>query len=263
MLQINEAFYHLQGKDIFVQKRHAHNEIELIQVVNGNGMVLKNDKSYPLQSQHIYVIDARNAHIVYPQPEDCKDYIRNKIVIDADSFEDFFQNIGIYDKIKVLFDSAPVSTADAPHIDRLYKTIHRLANAEQGFAHGYIIEILHWVYSQKGQGKQDPENTTIQKILDYISLKDGVTSLNEISNALYLNKFYICHYFKEKTGHNLSDYISEKKYEYAVKLLVNTTYPMEEIATKCGYCATSSFIRFFKSKSSLSPSQFRKKKRFP
>ena len=64
VLKINEAFYHLQGKDLFVQKNHSHNEIEFIQVIEGNGLVLKNDKTFLLQSHHIYVIDARNAHIV-------------------------------------------------------------------------------------------------------------------------------------------------------------------------------------------------------
>ena len=265
MLQINEAFYHLQGKDMFVQKNHSHNEIELIQVVNGNGMVLKNDRSYPLQSQHIYVIDARNAHIVYPQPEDCKDYIRNKIVIDADSFVAFCKEIGIYDTVAELFDAAPVATADYPYIDGLYQIICSAVNskgpAEYGFAQGYIIELLHWIHSHKDLGGQYLQNTTVQKIVDFVSHKNGITSLQEISTALYLNKFYICHIFKDKTGQNLSDYICEKKYEQAVKLLLGSAYTIDEIAGKCGYSATSSFIRFFKSKSGLSPSLFRKKKR--
>ena len=49
MLKINEYFYHLQGKDLFVHKNHYHNEIEFIQVINGNGVVLKNDKTYILK----------------------------------------------------------------------------------------------------------------------------------------------------------------------------------------------------------------------
>ena len=53
MMQINEAFYHLQGKDMFVQKNHSHNEIELIQVINGNGIVIKNDSTFELKSQYI------------------------------------------------------------------------------------------------------------------------------------------------------------------------------------------------------------------
>ena len=105
MLQINEYFYHLQGKDLFVQKNHSHNEIEFIQVIEGNGLVLKNDKTFLLQSHHIYVIDARNAHIVYPQPDDCNNYIRNKIVVNADSLMNFYTNIGMEKVVKKLFNA--------------------------------------------------------------------------------------------------------------------------------------------------------------
>ena len=123
MLQINEYFYHLQGKDLFVHKNHSHNEIEFIHVISGNGLVLKNDKTYILQSQQLYVIDARKTHIVYPQPEDCKDYIRNKIVIDADSFMEFYGNMGMEKILYKLFNSKPIPTSTNPKIDKIYKTV--------------------------------------------------------------------------------------------------------------------------------------------
>lgn len=261
MMQINEAFYRLQGKDMFVQKNHSHNEIELIQVINGNGIVIKNDSTFELKSQYIYVIDARNAHIVYPQPEDCRNYIRNKIVIEADSFERFCKSIGIYDILDSLFNGAPVSTKYNPNIDLLYKEICELVSSAKtesiGFAHGYIVELLHWVYSQKDSGRYW-QDTTIQKVLNIISEKKGITSLDEISEALHMNKFYVCHMFKNKTGRNISDYISDKRFENAVKMLKESTRSVEEIAFECGFSAASSFTRFFKNKIGISPLEFRK-----
>ena len=264
MLQINEAFYHLQGKDMFVQKNHSHNEIEIIQVINGNGIVIKNDSTYELKSQYIYVIDARNAHIVYPQSEDCNDYIRNKIVIEADSFERFCKSIGIYEVLESLFNGAPISTKYNPNIDLLYKEIYELVNLAKresiGFAYGYIVQLLHWVCSQKDGDGRYRQNTTIQKVLNIISEKKGITTLDEISEALHMNKFYVCHMFKNKTGRNISDYISDKRFENAVKLLKDSTCSVEEIAFECGFSAASSFARFFKSRTGVSPSKFRKGK---
>lgn len=261
MLQINEVFYHLQGKDMFVQKNHSHNEIELIQVINGNGIVIKNDSTFELKSQYIYVIDARNAHIVYPQPEDCCNYIRNKIVIEADSFERFCKSIGIYDLLDSLYNGVPVSTKYSPKIDLLYKEIYELVSCAQtestGFAHGYIVELLHWIYSQKDGGRYW-HDTTIQKVLNIISDKKGITSLDEISKTLHMNKFYVCHMFKNKTGRNISDYISDKRFENAIKMLKESTHSVEEIAFECGFSAASSFTRFFKNKSGVSPLEFRK-----
>lgn len=264
VLKITEAFYHLQGKDMFVQKNHSHNEIEIIHVVNGNGIVIKNDSTYNLKSQHIYIIDARNVHIVYPQPEDCKEYVRNKIVIDADSFEYFCKNIGIDNLLESLYNGVPASTMYNTNIDILYKKICELVNSGQeeaiGFAHGYIIELLHWVVTNTDGAGLYSQDTTIQKILSIISEKKGITSLNQISDMLHMNKFYVCHMFKNKTGHNLSEYISDKIYENAVKMLKESTFSMEKIAFECGFSAASSFTRFFKSKSGISPSQFRKEK---
>ncbi|MBQ9978141.1 MAG: helix-turn-helix transcriptional regulator [Clostridia bacterium] len=265
MLKINEAFYHLQGKDMFVHKSHSHNEIELIEVVKGAGTVIKNDKTYELKSRYIYIIDARNVHIVYPQPEDCRDYIRNKIVIDADSFEEFCKNIGIIDLLENLFNGAPVSSEYTPEIDLLYKKICSLVNMEdaisKGFAHGYIIQLLNVVYSLSKEAQNYSKDTTIQKILSIVADKKGIISLEEISEELHMSKFYVSHMFKNKTGRNISHYISDKVYENAVKMLKENIYSIEEIAFQCGFSAAPAFTRFFKNKSGVSPTLFRKMNR--
>ena len=261
MLKINEVFYRLKGKDIFVHKSHSHNEIELIEVVSGSGTVIKNDMTFELKSRHIYVIDARNAHIVYPQPEDCNDYVRNKIVIDADSFELFCKNIGISNLLETLFNGAPVSTEYNTEVDLLYKKISELVELGNkisiGFAHGYIVELLHKIYSLSKDGNGYSQKSTIQTILSIIADKKGITSLEEISQELHMNKFYVSHMFKEKTGRNISSYISDKLYENLVKKLKESDDSLENIAFECGFSATSSLTRFFKHKSGISPSQFR------
>ena len=262
MLKINEYFYHLQGKDSFVHKNHSHNEIEFIQVINGNGIVLKNDKTYIMKSQYIYVIDARNAHIVYPQPEDCTDYIRNKLVIDADTFTEFCQKTGMGGILYKLFNGEPVSTAVNPEIDKIYKTVCELCASKKeeniAFAHGYVTELIHWIYSHSQIRTQDEARGPLQKMLAVINEKDGVTSLHEISGILHLDKHYLCRLFKEKTGITLSEYLSDKIFGKSRKLLESTSYSMEEIARECGFSSAASFTRFFKNKCGMPPSKFRK-----
>jgi len=262
MLQINEYFYHLQGKDLFVHKNHSHNEIEFIHVISGNGLVLKNDKTYILQSQQLYVIDARKTHIVYPQPEDCKDYIRNKIVIDADSFMEFYGNMGMEKILYKLFNSKPISTSTNPKIDKIYKTVYELCSTQKredvAFAHGYITELIHWLYANSQLNTNDATKDMFQKMLDIINEKDGLTSLSEISKLMHVDKYYLCRMFKEKTGTTLSDYLSDKIYEKCRRMLENTSNSIEEVALQCGFASQSSLSRFFKNKSGISPSKYRK-----
>lgn len=265
MLQINEYFYHLKGKDLFVHKNHSHNEIEFIQVINGNGLVLKNGKTFLLQSQYIYVIDARNAHIVNPQPNDCNDYIRNKIVIDADSFIKFYTDIGMGEIIEGILDSAPVPTAENSEIDKLYKTVFDLCNSKKeeniAFSHGYITELIHWIYSNGTEEQNKKPKDTFQKMLDIINEKDGLTSLNEISDILYMNKHYLCHLFRQRTGATLSEYLSDRIFKKICKLLEDPMYSIEEIAYLCGFSSTSSLTRFFKNKSGVTPSKYRSERK--
>ncbi|MEE1224607.1 MAG: AraC family transcriptional regulator [Clostridia bacterium] len=264
MLQINEYFYHLQGEDLFVKKKHIHNEIEFIQVINGNGIILKNDCTYVLKNQHIYVIDARNTHLVYPQPENCHDYVRNKIVINADSFIDFYRNIGAAEMIDPLLNGAPVSTVENPEIDKIYKTIFDLCTSKKreniAFAHGYITELIHWIYLNLETKSHNEAKDTFQKMLDVINEKDGLTSLGEISKILYMDKYYLCRLFKEKTGTTLSNYLADKILDKSCKLLASTSYSVEKISLLCGFSSSAAFARFFKNKCGLSPTNYRKER---
>lgn len=260
-MKINEYFYHLQGRDDFVQKNHTHNEIELIQILSGDGSVLKSDKSYPLQKQFLYFIDARKPHIVHPM--NCEEYIRNKIVIDADSFFSFFREVGLAETAEALLSGPPISTEKVPQIEQLFKTVVQLCTTQNpinaGFAHGYILEILHLAASLAVISKPSAESDTmIQKILDFISKADGLTSLSELSAMLHMNKYYVCHLFKDKTGMTISDYLAEKRFEKCISLLTNSACSIEEISVLCGFANASSLTRFFKNKSGLSPIEYRK-----
>ncbi|MBQ8509896.1 MAG: AraC family transcriptional regulator [Clostridia bacterium] len=259
-MKINEYFFRLKGKDNFVKKNHTHNEIELIQVLCGSGTVLKNDQSYLLQRQNLYIIDARRPHIVHPI--NCDEYERNKIVIEADSFFAFCREAGLETVAKELLAAAPIPTGSCPRIEQLYETVSSLCQSGEaaniGFAHGYVLELLHLSHTLSRSKRSDGErDTVLQQILNVITEKNGVTSLSEISAILHMNKYYLCHLFRDRTGITLTDYLSEKIYERAALLLAGTSYGMDKVASLCGFASASSLTRFFKNKSGICPSEFR------
>lgn len=265
MLEINEYFYKQHGQNGFTHRNHSHNEIEFIQCVNGNGTVVKNDRTYLLQSQYIYVIDARNAHIVYPKPEDCSEYTRNKLVIGADSFMAFCKDLGLEEIMNNLFYSEPISTAEMPRIDELYKIIVDLCSSElpsdRGLAHGYLLELIHLISSHAKSDTDDTKKDTLSRMLALIAEHDGIISLTALSELLHMSRHYLCHLFREKTGITLSDYLANKVYEKSQRLLTGTAYSIEKVALLCGFSSAAAFSRFFKKKSGASPLSFRKNPR--
>lgn len=253
-MRIHEFFYRLKGKDAFVTKNHTHGEVELIYVHVGEGSVLKSDRSYALKAGYLYLIDARRPHVVHP--EIVSEYTRSKIVIDAVSFFAFCESVGL--AAVSLFSLPPIPDTDGC-LDRLFKECVSLCRSNKktdlAFAHGYILEILHIASMSEQSEKAEKSDGFLESVL--CALAGGAGSLEEVASALSYNKYYLCHRFKEKTGVTLSSYLSEKRYERAVRLL-GEKESIEAISDELGFANPSAFTRFFKQKSGISPREYRK-----
>jgi YesN/AraC family two-component response regulator len=69
---------------------------------------------------------------------------------------------------------------------------------------------------------------------------------------------YVSRVFKEKTGMNITDYISQVRISKAKELLLHSDLPIGAIAEKVGIHNRTTFLRTFKKVEGLSPNDFRK-----
>ena len=83
-------------------------------------------------------------------------------------------------------------------------------------------------------------------------------SVDDIANALFLNKSYLMRAFKEQTGMTLLQYLNITRCERAKKLLADTDMIIEGIAYEVGYVTASHFTRVFKSIVGVTPSKYRR-----
>ena len=83
-------------------------------------------------------------------------------------------------------------------------------------------------------------------------------SLDSVASALFLNKNYIAHVFKDETGSSPMDYTISLRMSHAKALLMETNQSISDIAVKCGYSDFTYFSKQFKKNTGLSPSMFRK-----
>lgn len=65
--------------------------------------------------------------------------------------------------------------------------------------------------------------------------------------------------FKKKTGMSPKEYILETRLDAAKKMLADKSISLTDISAKCGFEYYSRFSLFFKAKTSLTPSEYRKK----
>ncbi|MGL1894474.1 MAG: response regulator [Spirochaetaceae bacterium] len=83
-------------------------------------------------------------------------------------------------------------------------------------------------------------------------------TLTDLAEYLELSTGYFSQQFKKELGKNYTDYLADFRTSHASELLLNTDKPVHKIAEEVGYDNIYYFSRVFKSRTGLSPREFRK-----
>ncbi len=81
-------------------------------------------------------------------------------------------------------------------------------------------------------------------------------SLDDLANAFYVSKYYILRQFKQYTGISIHQYLIIRRILIAQDLIRQGVKP-KDACTRCGFSDYSSFYRMFKSRTGMSPEQYR------
>lgn len=83
-------------------------------------------------------------------------------------------------------------------------------------------------------------------------------SLEEISNEVNFNMYYLSKVFKKSTGKSIKQYLIDFRLEKAKILLAsNITIPVKQVAWEVGYPDEKYFGRIFKNKIGMPPAEYR------
>jgi len=85
-----------------------------------------------------------------------------------------------------------------------------------------------------------------------------INSTDEIADACFINKSYMCRLFKKETGLTVFEYMNNVKINKACELMRNTDNSLTNIALQCGFSCSSYFSYAFKEIMKRTPSEYRK-----
>jgi len=102
----------------------------------------------------------------------------------------------------------------------------------------------------------------LENVLTYIHdhAYDSNFSIKTMAIEIGMSDSNLSHFFKQRIGRNISDYVNDLRIQKAKEYLCTTDMPVKEIVIKVGYYDVSSFIRKFKQLAGVTPGDFRKKK---
>jgi len=89
------------------------------------------------------------------------------------------------------------------------------------------------------------------------SLMEGIPTVHFLAERLNLSPSYLSDMLRSLTGQNAQQHIHEKLIEKAKELLSTTGLSISEIAYQLGFEHSQSFSKLFKTKTNLSPLEFR------
>lgn len=98
----------------------------------------------------------------------------------------------------------------------------------------------------------------VEKIMRYLNNNFGKNiTLAEAAELVSMSEVAFSRFFKQRTGKTFIDTLNEIRLGNASRMLIDTTYGINEVAFKCGFNNISNFNRIFKKKKDCTPKEFR------
>jgi len=97
----------------------------------------------------------------------------------------------------------------------------------------------------------------IVNVASYVNNNLATASLKGLSQCLYMNSSYVSQLYKQKTGHNFVDYLTEVRMKKAAELLETSSKPIYAISKMIGYSNPKYFTRAFLAYHGTTPSDYR------
>lgn len=126
-------------------------------------------------------------------------------------------------------------------------------------------ELRKWFIAKIETASHDVANKREEKSTDIIKtakryIEDHFASdisLDDVSRVVNISPYYFSKIFKEESGMNFIEYLTNIRMDKAKELLQNSDYSMKEICSMCGYTDPNYFSRSFKKNVGVTPTEYK------
>ena len=81
--------------------------------------------------------------------------------------------------------------------------------------------------------------------------------LKTLAEQLNVTPSYLSAVFKKECGCTLTDYVNDRRLDYALHLLTNTNMQIQNVAFESGIQDVNYFIKLFKKQTGFTPNRYR------
>lgn len=101
-------------------------------------------------------------------------------------------------------------------------------------------------------------NSDMLKTIQYIhqNYKEAI-SISKLAAMLNVSSNYYAILFRKLTNSNFTDFLTGIRLYHARQMLCETSFPISQIADRCGFSGAAYFAKFFKQNYGITPRQYR------
>jgi AraC family transcriptional regulator len=199
------------------------------------------------------------AVVVHPAGERHQDEFdaEGATIFSVDMPQDWFEAAAVHNR----------SVNTGPHVSaavlRVAREMERGGEAAQWFVEAAILDLVGSLAraSHRGQGKRLDGPGWVKRIADY--LQDNYARkmpLAELAGIAGVHPVYMARHFHKTYACTIGDYVRALRVERALADLLHSDHPLADIAAAHGFSDQSHLSRLVRSRTGLTPGQWRKQR---
>ena len=268
----NAIVFQIDHDEIFYDKLHQHEEIQLSLIVEGEGTLIVGDTINHYSKGDILVIGSNLPHVFKSDVNASKVSHMFTLFFTKSSFGASFFEFEELKELQVFFKRSKHGfkvTSKHKAIKDLFFKLEKGSKFNRFLILFQLLKLTStanykslssFIYDKK---ITDNEGNRMRNVFEFTMnhFKSEIT-LDGISEVANMSKNAFCKYFKKRTNKTYFSFLNELRIEYASKLLAsNNEFTIAEISELSGYNNLSNFNRQFQIHKRQKPSEFKKTNR--
>ena len=222
-------------------------------ILSGSGYIEVNSEKFKVSTNDVYIIEPGQDHTYYSDPKN--PFKKIWINFYSDIFKEIFNSFGLSGK-------TVFKNSETLELFEQIQNLKRVSNFSDDLCYE-IAPILFKILCKLAMNSSTLITVSKTAKLTKKYIDDNIytnISIDDIADNLRLSKAHIIRDFTKNYGISPYNYIIEQKIALAKKMLVLHNMNITEISNQLGFEDTNYFSKFFKKKTGISPSQYRKSK---